>query len=296
MKKNILTTALLAMSVTAFAALPKHLASITEVENNIKYPSTFSYDISGRLNRIVDDTSVISIDYSNIANGKITLKNTEGAQVSTFEITLNEQGLATSVVENDYEGDTANWEFTYTDNRLTKITIRNGSETEYVYITWEDGLISSYVQTESYDNETSTASFSYAGVVNVGSVALYDEIYNIDLDELEYIAMAGYMGETPRELPTGATFRDGADTENITIDWERDAEGYPIKMSSPQSRNSHTLFVWEADNSDVKSMTVDDNETSTFYTIDGVRSVNPNTGIVIERKSDGSTVKHIIKR
>lgn len=296
MKKVFFTIALLAATASVFAATPKRLASITEVEYNQNYLTSFSYDESGRLNKIVDDTSVITIDYSNLANGKITLKNVDGYEISTFDITVNQAGQATSVTENDYEGDVINWEFTYSDNKLVKIITQNGTDIEYANITWNDGLIASYVETESYDTDVTTATFSYTGITNRGNMPLYDEVYGIDLDELEYIAMAGFMGDTPRELPTGVTYQDEDGRMNIIANWETDAEGYPTKLSSPQEPNEHTLFVWEADNSDVKTITIDNNSGSSYYTIDGVRIDNPTSGIVIEKKADGSTVKHIIKR
>ncbi|MBD5357639.1 MAG: DUF4595 domain-containing protein [Bacteroides sp.] len=302
MKKIILSVAVMALSVSAFANVPKRLSSITEVERNSRYATTFGYNDEGKLNKITDDYSTVAIDYSDIANGKLKLTYTANYnEVSTFDITVNELGLATSAIETDDEGDITKWEFYYSDGKLSKITNTSDGDTEYVDLSWQDGLITSYVETESYDPDIETVTFEYSGITNTGKLMLLDEIYGIDLDELQYIALAGYMGEVPRELPIKATMKyespgERDEIETSTINWETDAEGYPVKLTASDEPSWSTEFVWEEDNADVSSIAADIDGASKFYSIDGRIVDSDASGIVIEKKADGSTVKHIIRK
>lgn len=298
MRKILLSTGIATLAASSvFAVTPKRLASITETEYSTSYVTSFSYDEEGRLSTVSEDYSTIAIDYTNIANGKIIMTSTPkyGYDKTTYEVTVNEFGLATSAVETDNDGDSNSWEFEYSFGKLVKITTIDGRDKEYSDITWESTLLTSYVETESYDSDVSTATFSYSGVANTGNLALFDEIYSLDIDDLEYLAMEGYFGDAPAELPTGVTYKDEDGTQTSTVNWELDADGYPIKLSSPQERNESTIFTWEADNSGVESVAMDANKPSQFFTIDGRQVDNPSNGIFIERKADGTTVKRIIR-
>lgn len=298
MKKILLSAIVLTMgATTAFAASPKRLVSITETEYSNNEVTTLSYDSEGRLSSVEDGYSTISIDYSNAANGKITMAYSSkyGNENATYDVTINELGLATAAVETDNYGDTNSWEFEYSDGKLMKITVIDGRDKEYTDITWEDDLITAYVETESYDSDISSATFSYSGVANTGGIALFDDLYGLDLDNLEYLAMGGYFGAIPRELPTGASYKDEDGTQSNTVVWELDAEGYPVSLSSPQDRNETTTFTWEADNTAVESISVDSNMPSKFYTIDGRQVENPTNGLFIERKADGSSIKRVFR-
>ena len=298
MKKILLSAAVATLAASsAFSASPKRLASITETENSSSYVTTFTYDSEGRLSSIIDSSSTIEIDYSNLAKGKITITNSSkySSEKSTYEVTVNDLGFATSATETDSDGDTNSWEFSYSDGKLMKITAIDGPDKEYTDITWEDDLITTYVETESYDSDISSATFAYSGVANTGKLALFDEIYGFDIDDLEYLAQEGYFGVIPRELPTGITFKDEDGTQSSTVNWELDADGYPVKISSPQERNESTSFAWEADNTGVESVAADINGASKFFTIDGRQVQNPSGGLFIERRADGSSIKRIIK-
>ena len=298
MRKILLSAALIALAASStFAATPKRLASITETERSSSYVTTLGYDAEGRLTTIDDSYSTVTINYSAIASGKITMDYVPkyGNDRSTYTVTINEIGLATSAVETDNYGDTNSWEFGYSDGKLISITVIDGRDKEYTDITWEDDLITTYLESESYDSDRSTATFTYSGVANTGNLALFDDIYGFDLDELEYLAMEGYFGAIPRELPTGATYKDEDGTQTASVSWELDAEGYPIKLSSSIERGESTSFAWEADNTGVESVAIDANGPSKFFTIDGRQVENPSVGLFIERKADGSSVKRIIR-
>lgn len=296
MKKLLLTSAVIAMTASmAIAATPKRLASITETEYSSSEVTSFSYDTEGRLIKVSDNYSTIDIDYSGLAAGKIVITDTERYDKSIYEVTLNELGLIISAVENDGDVSPTTREFAYTNGKLSKVTIIDGKDKEYIDISWENSLLTSYVETESWDNDIATANFSYSGVANTGNLAMLDEIYGLDLDDLEYLAIGGYFGEIPSELPTAVSYKDEDGTQSGTVIWELDADGYPVKLTSSQSKGMSTSFAWEVASTGIGTLAPESNGLSKFYSIDGRELTNPTEGIVIELKADGTTIKRVIR-
>lgn len=296
MKKLLLSAAVIALTgPMAFAATPKRLASITETEYSTSEVTSLSYDANGKLIKVSDNYSTIDIDYSGLAAGKIIITDTERYDKSVYEATINELGLVTSAVEKVNSVTSTTWEFAYTNGKLSKITIIDGKDKEYIDISWENSLLTSYVETESWDNEITTASFTYSGVANIGNLAMLDEIYGLDLDDLEYLAMDGYFGEIPNELPTAVSYKDEDGTQSGNVSWELDADGYPVKLTSSQSKGMSISFAWEAATTGIGTIATESDGSSKFYSIDGRELTNPSEGIVIERKADGSTIKRVIR-
>lgn len=298
MKKLLLSAAVIALTApVALAATPKRLASITETEYSTSEVTSFSYDADGRLIKVTDNYSTIDIDYSGLAAGKIVITDTEtyDNDKSIYEATVNELGLISSAVEKENSVTSTTWEFAYTNGKLSKATIIDGSDKEYIDISWENTLLTSYVETESWDNDIATATFTYSGVANTGNLAMLDEIYGLDLDDLEYLAMGGYFGEIPSELPTAVSYKDEDGTQTGTVTWELDADGYPVKLTSSQYRNESTSFAWEVATTGIGTVAPESNGLSKFYSIDGRELTNPTEGIVIERKPDGRTIKRVIR-
>lgn len=310
MKKTILLTLVAAGMTLSAAAAPKRLASVLEVEHGMDlsdpvsvamYTTFFHYDDQGRLYRVTEGNDCTTISYDDLSAGKLKLtyeSSTYGVN-DIYDVTLDAEGRA--VAATCVSGsESKEYTFGYTDGRLTSI---GETSTEYGYttvgttaITYLDGNISSVKYSEDNDpTEGFTCDFTYGGIDNVGSLRLFDELYGIDLSELEYLAQAGYMGLAPASLPTAMTLTDPDGKQSAKVVWVRDAEGYPTRLSDENSRDEYTEFNWESEPAGVDGITVEHDGEAKYFNLQGVRIDRPERGVYIVRYADGRSEKRVAR-
>lgn len=219
--------------------------------------SVGEYDIvtanGGLVSEIIDrkDGETASFNYS-VANRAATYNatmtvtdNTDPSDRDVYYLTLNEQGYIASAVEVDSDGDRQKWTFTYNaDGQLETVLKRNGRTTKWT-ITYNSGDITAvnangYVSEVNYNFEGST-------IPNTGAIMLWDETFDIDLDDLELAYYAGMLGTPTRNLPAARSGATPSDRETFT--WTVGTSGLPSRLEVYETYGYPELeevinFVW----------------------------------------------------
>lgn len=206
----------------------------------------FTYDEQGR---------VIDVDRKDgekkhwtfaYADNKVTI--TRGDAKEVYELTLNDKGVCTSILDDVKESDwgayaeTAVFEYDAT-LRPTKITKEGELRSE---LTWRDNCLVSW--TKAKDNNRKR-SFTYNTTKNIGDLhAIYSEAID---PPARWLYETGLFGHGPEYLPATSVWED--DPENgSTIACEVDANGYCIseKKTFPANDKGNVwteyfVITWE---------------------------------------------------
>lgn len=295
MKKLLLAIAACALTSGASAAT-KQLISYGESN----YPLTkVSYDESGRLTSIEDDTDTYTFDYGKVAQKTLLLTRKEKNynEVTVYTFTLNDEGNVVKATETENgKVDETYYTFEYADGYMVNYKQIRPDEVEESKITYSEGKITKIENIDGASaSENDTETFEYGNVAYLGNLPVFDGVFGIDLDDLEFAFMAGYMGKAPSELPVKSVDTSMYGSDTTTYDWTVDADGYVTKLEEKEADSSWSeiiVFNW-AEVSGVDSIEISGEGASRYYTIDGCPANADTKGLVIERKADGTTVKHI---
>ena len=82
----------------------------------------------------------------------------------------------------------------------------------------------------------------YKKLENKGCIMLFDDMFRIDMDEMEPAYYAGLLGRSTKHLPV--SYKDDEDTCNFG--WEFDDNGYPTCFTDDDSYSwEGTYFSWK---------------------------------------------------
>lgn len=298
MRKLVLSFLAGAAVLTA-GATSRQLLSVTEEAWGDKYVTSYEYDAEGRLVKVTDGYSVYTFDYSQLASKKFMMTRVDAyewgdPETTVTEMTLNDNNLVVKAVEiynGEIDDDYSTYE--YTDGYLTNYKYIRPDEVEETKISYTDGRITKVENIEESESECETITFEYDGIKNPGEIVMFDNIFDIDLDDMEYAAMTGMLGKIYNELPVKAVSTDlyGSSEENFA--WTVDAEGYASSLEITNEWDNYKYsFEWSG-TTGVGSVSVDNAAESQFFSVDGKRVASDAKGIVIERRADGTSVKRI---
>ena len=298
MRKLVLSFLAGAAVLTA-GATSRQLLSVTEESWGEQYVTSYEYDAEGRLVKVINGGSVYTFDYSELASKKFVMTRVDtyewgDPETTVTEMTLNDNNLVVKAVEIcDGEIDEDYSTYEYTDGYLSNYKYISPDEVEETKISYADGIITKVENIEESESECETITFEYDGIKNPGEIVMFDNIFDIDLDDMEYVAMTGMLGKIYNELPVKAvsTYLYGSSEENFA--WTIDAEGYASTLEITNEWNNYKYsFEWSG-SAGVGSVSVDNTAGSQFFSVDGKLVASDAKGIVIERRADGSSVKRI---
>lgn len=288
----------LALGLIPVCALsaPRQLLSVTEEGSGYKSTTSFEYDAQSRISKITDGESVYTFDYSKVNEGKFIMTRTDNDDVIVTDMDLNSDGLVVKAVEiEDGVADDDYFTFEYTNGYLTNYKQVRPDEVEESIITYTDGVITKIVNTDGNPNENEVVTFEYSDALNVGELYYYDELFGLDVDDFEYVAMAGLMGKAPAKLPVKTTQTGNYGSESETFTWTYDLYNYPVKYIDNDNGYEYVVSLEWSDASGVENIVVNENGESAYFTLDGIAADENVKGFVIERRKDGSVVKVIRK-
>ena len=298
MRKLVLSFLAGAAVLTA-GATSRQLLSVTEESWGEQYVTSYEYDAEGRLVKVINGGSVYTFDYSELASKKFVMTRVDtyewgDPETTVTEMTLNDNNLVVKAVEIcDGEIDEDYSTYEYTDGYLSNYKYISPDEVEETKISYADGIITKVENIEESESECETITFEYDGIKNPGEIVMFDNIFDIDLDDMEYVAMTGMLGKIYNELPVKVVSTDlyGSSEENFA--WTIDAEGYASTLEITNEWNNYKYsFEWSG-SAGVGSVSVDNTAGSQFFSVDGKLVASDAKGIVIERRADGSSVKRI---
>ena len=165
---------------------------------------------------------------------------------ATCSMVLNDKGFVSYCNEEEfssYDDDSSyqTWKFEYTkDGHLNKMT-RSEGKNEVTAITYENGDITK-VKTATDDSEKeSVTKVFYTNskidemILNKGCVMLFDETFDIDMDEMMWAYYAGLLGKATKHLPLLSIDDEG---DEIEYRWKFNKDNMPLSFGS-----SYT-FTW----------------------------------------------------
>lgn len=199
----------------------------------------FTYS-NGFLTQMVDEYGTATFTYNYPAKTKaigtpdVTVKydGKTRAPNYTIEVWVNSQGFAEEIYQTiiDSSG------YTYSNTKTCKydseghlIFMKDSRENREYTITWEDGNIVK-VQTKRFIENSNNLEwtrlhdFDYYATPNSNNILLYYNIYSIDIDEVDCLYWAGYLGIAPKNLTkslNGSINYVGgfSQTENYNYSW-----------------------------------------------------------------------------
>ncbi|MCM1377472.1 MAG: DUF4595 domain-containing protein [Clostridium sp.] len=294
------------LAVALLAALPSGARSLESIVETYPYGSSttsIKYDTSGRLIEIIDDHSTFTFDYSKTAEKILVLTRVDqepGEPIDTtiYNMTLNDDGnvVKTTSIENGVPDDDY-LVFGYTGQFLTSFEQHQGTDIEETRLTWYGGNITGLTYTDNYHpGEAEISTIKYTDIENVGNLCLLERFFDIDIDDMEYVALAGFLGEVPANLPSKiSTTEFEATVDTTTLEWATLPDGYPSSAKITDKYETDTLtFNWSAESS---VATVGDipQGSSRYFTPAGFATNAHAKGLIIEVLSNGKVVKRYNK-
>ena len=155
-----------------------------------------------------------------------------------FDMELNEQGFVSYCEETEPDGNLETWDFGYTADGHLNYMKRSEGGNEVTNITYANGnIVKASMVSEEEPNRVSVYTLFYTSdevtepVENKGSIMLFDELFNIDMDEMKYAYYAGLLGKATKDLPV-------KNTTTITGDAYRDEE-----FTDVEPRSGHQCHI-----------------------------------------------------
>lgn len=223
--------------------------------------ATFTTNDKGQVTKITDGDEVITFEYGKFTRAtdfsvKMSCRYNDGHSDDGSDIymQLNEYGFVTYALQEylDKEDGTATWRFEYNaDGQLTRLQRSEGGHD--FKIAYTDGDITKVTQDEE-DGDHREYTFAYtndsfkSAVANKGNIILFDDMFQIDMDEMSAAYFAGLLGRSTKNLPMGYTEKStegGSDyTNSETYGWEFNTNNLPVKFWEVSYPEDVYTFAW----------------------------------------------------
>lgn len=210
--------------------------------------SKITRDAQGRVTEILGTQSKVNFTYlddarANDFNVVMTVKELYDNDVETFNIQLNKQGYASYAQETSSDSrEVDEWKFTYTSDGYLQTMYRSeGRET--TTLTWVNGNLVKVNTADGEDGTNSTATIAYGDQENKGAIMMFDDCFDIDMDEFAMAYYAGLLGKATAMLPISCTEQD---MEVDIFTWTLDANGYPtgLRIDDRWGTPYNCPFTW----------------------------------------------------
>lgn len=223
--------------------------------------ATFTTNEKGQLAKIVDGSSIITFEYGSFnpsrATFNVMMRERDSYDTEDgFDIymELNKQGFVTYAyqVYLDDEDDADEWWFEYNnDGQLTRLKRTEGGDD--FKITYKNGDIASVTQDEK-DGDHREYTFTYTNaeyknpVANKRNIMIFEDFFQIQIDEMGVAYFAGLLGKSTKNLPMGYTEKGKEGSSSYTYEetyhWVFNADNLPTKFWEGDSDHDLVTFAW----------------------------------------------------
>lgn len=257
------------------------LASVEYKETGGDYSSSLvlSYE-NDKLVKVTEsgswgDVTHYTFDYSKIGENKVVMSCKDGYSSYNIELVLNEQGFVSKSYHNNGEW----YEFTYNEDKRIECMKQHheDGEIEITTMTYANGDL---VKVEENDGDSYQIAYTSGDVTSpIANIAnlMYkcDLLWGIDLDEYNYVYLAGLLGMAPAHLPV--LIKEDGDTQYFT--WKLNENGTPVECSFDYriyryDWNINTTGINAAD----QKKSIGNGE---YYNINGQKVAYPANGVYI---------------
>lgn len=228
--------------------------------------AAMTYNSEGLLTRIsTAGGTEVSFEYHNVTRtvnpqSFVRMNVVYGYENETyvFDMELNEQGFVSYCEETEPDGNLETWDFGYTADGHMNYMKRSEGGNEVTNITYANGNIANAsMVSEEEPNRKSVYTLFYTSeevaepIENKGSIMLFDELFNIDMDEMKYAYYAGLLGKATKNLPVKNTTNvtddvDGDEEYTDEFYWTLNQDGLPTQVSLVQywGEDETITFQW----------------------------------------------------
>lgn len=187
---------------------------------------------------------------------KMKLHDTYDPQDSTvIYMQLNDKNFVKYALEIYSDGETDEWWFDYNADGQLNYLKRSEGDNEVTRITYANGNIIGVAVTDDDHKTPSTYSISYtddnvkAPIANKGGIMLFDDLFHVDMDEMEVAYYAGLLGKSTQSLPVNMYYANSEGEYNDSFIWTLNNAGLPTKLvikgEAPLGTyEDETTFVW----------------------------------------------------
>ncbi|HEY9551335.1 MAG TPA: DUF4595 domain-containing protein [Prevotella sp.] len=137
------------------------------------------------------------------------------------------------------------WDFTYNSDGQLLTMLRSEGGNERTIVKYNGGNIVEVTNTSDEkpgDKDICKISYTSKNILspipNKGCLMIFDEIFDIDMDEMIYAYYAGLLGKATKHLPISCV-DEGGDEDIFT--WIINAQGYPTSL---EYDNDKYTFTW----------------------------------------------------
>lgn len=228
--------------------------------------AAMTYNSEGLLTKIsTDGGTEVTFEYHNVTRTVnpqrfVRMNVVYGYENETyiFDMELNEQGFVSYCEETEPDGNLETWDFGYTADGHLNYMKRSEGGNEVTNITYANGnIVKASMVSEEEPNRVSVYTLFYTSdevtepVENKGSIMLFDELFNIDMDEMKYAYYAGLLGKATKNLPVRNTTNvtddvDGNEEYTDEFYWTLNQDGLPEQVSLVQywGEDETITFQW----------------------------------------------------
>lgn len=222
--------------------------------------ATFTTNDKGQVTKITDGSDVVTFEYGKFSratefNALMKMRSAEYPEDGCdVYMQLNGKGYVTYALQVDIEdGEEDTWKFEYNgDGQLTRLQRSEGGDD--FKITYANGDITKVVQDEE-DGDHREYTFAYTNdefktaVVNKGNIMLFDDFFQIDMDEMGIVYFAGMLGKSTKNLPMGysekSTEGNSSYTDSETYHWIFNSDNFPTKFWEGNYDWDAVTFTWK---------------------------------------------------
>lgn len=194
---------------------------------------------------IVNETEEIIFEYGDFSraskyNAVMRFRGQDYSDNYDIYLQLNKQGFVSfaSLVYTESGEEDGRWEFEYdADGHIihTKSQWYDGEYDQESQIKYINGDISEYQVLDAREYEYYTVRYTNSAfkqiVPNKGGIMLYEDFFDIDLDEIELAYYAGLLGKGTKNLPMAIHDSEDVDDEyDWEFGWEFNADQLPVKF------------------------------------------------------------------
>lgn len=198
-------------------------------------------DENGRVTMIKGHGETAIFNYSDATRASdpydvmITIKE-DTTVTSVLYCQINKEGFIYEVLQKYSDGDTDTWRFEYENKYLTKM-VRSEGDNEVTTITYNADHDITKVTIEDDDKNHSEYTIFYTDsttaepIANKACFMLFDDTYQVDMDEMYYAYFAGLLGKATAHLPIGyVSNRTDKYQKSLSFKWTINVKGLPTKL------------------------------------------------------------------
>lgn len=259
---------------------------------------TFTYQ-DNKLTKVIDDysygdgvifTEWYEFDYSRMDKQIVTMIDYYDNWARYITLQLNSDGFVEKATYDDGEW----YEFYYNSDKQLSCMIRHDKDIlETTNITYNNG---SLVKVNEDDGDAFYMKYTSAEISTpidnkAGLMYNCDILWGVDLDEFNYVYIAGLLGKAPVYLPISINDSYGIEYHK----WTLDENGIPLECNS---NNKIYKYYWNTTETGINPI-IDNAESATIdaiYSINGEKLKAHQKGLNIIRYSDGTIRKKLFKK